>query len=215
MTKIFPSILSADFLRLGDEIRAVEAAGADGIHIDVMDGHFVPNISIGVPIVAAVRKCTALPLDCHLMISNPAQYIDAFAKAGANWISAHVETCDPTTVLPQIRKAGCLAGLVINPPTPIAGIFPHIHLADYVLVMSVNPGFSGQQLIPECVEKIRTLKKHLRSINANIPIQIDGGITTTNAALAKSAGAEIIVAASAIFQSTDYAGAIRGLRETQ
>ncbi|MBI4365270.1 MAG: ribulose-phosphate 3-epimerase [Deltaproteobacteria bacterium] len=212
MTLVAPSILSADFTRLGEEIRAVEIAGADLIHVDVMDGHFVPNISIGTPIVAAVRSITTLPIDCHLMISNPADYIAPFAKAGANWISVHVEACDLAHVLPAIRALGCKAGAVINPPTPLDRLLPSVELADYILVMSVNPGFAGQRCIPKCLEKVRALKRRFDEHKLTIPIQIDGGITPTNAGAARTAGASIIVAASAIFQSDDYGKAIAALR---
>lgn len=212
MIQIAPSILSCDFTKLGEEIRAVEHAGADAIHIDVMDGQFVPNISIGVPIVKAVRSVTTLPLDCHLMINTPERMIAAFATADADWISVHVEACDLVTVLPAIRKLGCKAGAVINPSTPLAQLLPHVALADYILVMSVNPGFAGQSLIPECIEKARELSAYLTQHRLNIPIQIDGGITITNAAQAKAAGASILVAASAIFQSGDYQKAITTLR---
>ncbi len=213
MIQIVPSILSCDFSKLGEEIRAVEAAGADAIHIDVMDGQFVPNISIGIPIVKAVRRVTSLPLDCHLMIKTPEHMIKAFAAAGANWISVHAEACDLSTVLPAIRALGCRAGAVINPDTPAASLVPHLQHADYVLIMSVHPGFSGQPLIPECIDKVRLLVTQLQAQQRNIPIQIDGGITLQNVAHAAHAGASIIVAASAIFQSTDYRQAIAHLRE--
>ncbi|MBI2346721.1 MAG: ribulose-phosphate 3-epimerase [Deltaproteobacteria bacterium] len=212
MIQIAPSILAADFARLGEEIRAVEAAGADVIHVDVMDGHFVPNISIGIPIVESLRKITRLPLDCHLMISEPAKYIEPFAKAGADWISVHVEACDLRELLPAIKKLGCRAGAVVNPPTPIDRIFPALPLADYVLVMSVNPGFAGQKLIPECLEKVRALKVECDRRGLKTPIQIDGGITEDNAPAARTAGASILVAGNAIFKSGDYRRTIATLR---
>lgn len=210
--QIAPSILAADFTRLGEEVCAVEAAGADAIHIDVMDGHFVPNISIGIPIVETVRTLTKLPLDCHLMISEPAKYVVAFATAGANWISVHAETGELMTVLGAIKHRGCRAGVAINPPTPIEQAYRYCGTADYFLVMSVNPGFAGQQCIPAAFDKVRILKTELERRKLMTPIQIDGGITTGNVGTAKAAGASIIVAASAIFKSHDYTAAIRALR---
>lgn len=212
MIRIAPSILACDFARLGDEVRAVEAAGADAIHIDVMDGHFVPNLSIGIPVVQSLRPITTLPLDCHLMITAPERYLDAFARAGANWLSVHAETCDLATVLPAIRALGLRAGAVINPDTPIDALLPHLDAADYLLVMSVHPGFAGQSLLPHCIEKVRQLHMHLQRRAQSIPIQIDGGITVANAPTAIAAGAEILVAGNTIFKSTDYAAVIAQLR---
>lgn len=210
--QIAPSILSADFARLGDEIKAVQKAGAELIHVDVMDGHFVPNITIGPPVVASIRKITKLPLDCHLMIENPEKYIDAFAKAGANWISVHIETCDLAHVLPKIRNLGLKAGCVINPPTPVKDILPYIPLSDFVLVMTVNPGFGGQKLIDSCVEKIATIRDFLVERKLPIPIEVDGGVNAETIASVASAGADIIVAGSAIFEAGDYSAAIDALR---
>lgn len=213
MTHIGASILGCNFAKLGEEISAVEKSGIDSIHIDVMDGHFVPNISIGIPIVKAVRKITKLPLDCHLMISEPEKYIESFADAGADWISVHVETCDPKKLLPQIAKSGCKAGLVINPPTPIKDILPYIDLADFILVMSVNPGFAGQKVLLECFDKLKVLRKALsENKNNKTQLQIDGGITKDNSDAARNAGADMLVAASAIFNSDDYTQAIDQLR---
>lgn len=213
MIQIAPSILAADFARLGDEIRAVEAAGADAIHIDVMDGHFVPNLTIGVPIVASIRKVTQLPFDVHLMVAHPEHFIAPFAKAGANWLSVHVETSDLAQLLPAIKALGCKAGAVLNPETPVERLLPYVALADYLLVMSVRPGFAGQKHLSECVDKVRALKAHLDRHGLSTPIQIDGGITLENVAAAKAAGATIIVAASAIFQGKDYRKVIAQLRD--
>lgn len=212
MIQIAPSILSCDFARLGEEVKAVEAAGVDIIHVDVMDGHFVPNISIGVPIVKSLRPVTKLPLDCHLMISEPGKYIDAFAEAGADWISVHAETCDLATVLPQIRAAGCKAGAVINPPTNADTIIPHLELCDYVLVMSVNPGFSGQKFIPGVLDKVRALKSTIAERGLNIPIQIDGGMNIENTSTAVEAGVDISVYGNAMYKSDNYSETVLALK---
>ena len=209
---IAPSILSVDFSRLGEEIAAVEAAGADLIHVDVMDGHFVPNITIGPPVVAKIRKATNLPLDCHLMIENPEKYIKAFADAGADWISVHVEACDLSKLLPAIRKLGKKAGCVINPPTPLTDILPFVPLADYVLVMTVNPGFGGQKMIESCLEKIVSLKAFLAQRKLSIPIELDGGLNIETISNAAKTDVDIIVAGSAIFGSNDYAKTIAKFR---
>lgn len=209
---IAPSILSANYAILGEEISALTKAGADLIHIDVMDGHFVPNITIGPQVVAHIRKITKLPLDCHLMIEHPEKYIGAFAKAGANWISVHVETCNPAEIMPLIKSLGCKAGCVINPPTPVKNILPYVPLADFVLVMTVNPGFGGQPMIESCLEKISTIKTFLTTRNLEIPIEVDGGINASTVGRAVAAGANIIVAGSAIFEYGDYNKAIMALR---
>ena len=209
---IAPSILSADFANLGAEIAAVDKAGADVIHVDVMDGHFVPNITIGPPVVASLRKTTKLPLDCHLMIENPERYIGAFAKAGADWISVHVEACDLSQLLPQIRALGAKAGCVINPPTPVERILPFVELADYVLVMTVNPGFGGQSFIEDCVEKIARIRAFIDERKLSIPIEVDGGINAQTVGRAANAGAGIFVAGNAVFREKDYAQAMDALR---
>jgi len=209
---IAPSILSADFARLGEEIAAVEKAGADVIHVDVMDGHFVPNITIGPPVVAKIRRCTKLPLDCHLMIEEPEKYIEAFAKAGADWISVHVETSDLNELLPAIKKLGVKAGAVINPPTPVEKILPYLGLADFILVMTVNPGFGGQEMIDDCLEKISTLKRVMKEKGIDIPVEVDGGVNAETIGKTIAAGSDIIVAGSAVFGSGDYAKTIKALK---
>lgn len=210
--QIAPSILSADFSILGEEIRAVELGGADIIHIDVMDGHFVPNITIGPPVVAKIRKCTKLPLDCHLMIEKPERYIGAFARAGADWISVHIEACDLSQLLPEIRNLGCKAGCVINPETPSEAIFPYLEIADYILVMTVNPGFGGQAMIDGCVDKISIIRDELARRSISIPIEVDGGVNAETISKIAKAGADIIVAGSAIFESDDYSRSISALK---
>ncbi len=210
--QIAPSILSADFAKLGEEILAVEKAGADLIHIDIMDGHFVPNLTMGPPLVQSIRKITKLPLDCHLMIENPEKFIGAFKDAGADWISVHIETCNLAQVLPAIKKLGCKAGAVINPPTPLEKILPFCRLADFILVMTVNPGFGGQSTVDGTLEKIAALKKFLVAKNLNIPIEVDGGVKTENIAEFAKAGADIFVSGSGIFHTKDYAKTIQQIK---
>jgi ribulose-phosphate 3-epimerase len=211
---IAPSILSADFARLGEEIQAVAAAGADWIHVDVMDGHFVPNITMGPIVVEAARRATDRPLDVHLMIETPDRYVADFVKAGADWLCVHVEACvhlERTVQL--IREAGARPGVVLNPATPLAmaeWVFPDV---DYVLLMSVNPGFGGQKFIPSSLEKIRLLRAMLAEKGLSPLIQIDGGVNRTTIARVAEAGADCFVAGSAIFGSDDYAATIAELRE--
>jgi len=212
MVEIAPSILSADFRRLGEQIAAVEQAGASYIHVDVMDGHFAPNLTVGPFIVDWVRKSTKLPIDAHLMIENPDNFIGAFAGAGANMISVHPEaTYHLDRTLNYIRQAGCQAGVVLNPATPLAMIEEVIAAVDYVLLMSVNPGFSGQKFIPSSLDKLRRLRNLIRMKFSPARIEIDGGVGLGNAAEVVAAGAEILVAGSAVFGAEDPAEALKEL----
>src|SRR5262249_40013074 len=214
MVQIAPSILSADFSRLGDEIRAVERGGAGLLHVDVMDGHFVPNITIGPLVARAARASTNLPLDCHLMISDPDRYIGALARAGASMISVHVEaTVHLHRTLSAIREAGCRPGVVLNPATPVVAIEEALPYADYVLVMSVNPGFGGQSFISTSLDKICRLKGMIEGRGLDVVIEVDGGIGMQNVADVVRCGARWIVAGSSIFGSGDPENATRELRQ--
>jgi ribulose-phosphate 3-epimerase len=212
--KIAPSILSADFSRLGEEIRAVEAAGADIIHVDVMDGHFVPNITIGPLVVDACRKVTKLPLDVHLMIENPELYITDFAKAGADYITVHVEAAYHLHRLVQsIREhTGVKAAVSLNPATPLESLDFILGDLDMVLLMSVNPGFGGQAFIPSALDKVRRLRRMIDDRKLPVEIEVDGGVKPENGPEIAAAGADILVAGSAVFSAKDYAAAISGIR---
>lgn len=211
---IAPSILSCDFSKLGDEISKVEKAGADWIHVDIMDGHFVPNLTIGPPVVAAVRKCTTIPLDVHLMISNPDLYIDDYAKAGADYITVHQETCpDLKKTISEIKKHNVKAAVTVKPATPITLVKSILSEIDMVLVMTVNPGFSGQKFMPECVDKIKDLAKWRSEQKLNFIIEVDGGINEQTVQIAASAGATAFVAGNAVFKAKDYKQAIDQLRK--
>ena len=215
---ISPSILSADFSRLGDEVRAVDQAGADWIHIDVMDGRFVPNITIGPLIVKALRPVTQKPLDVHLMIVEPEKYVEDFAKAGADIISVHAEhNASPHLhrTLGQIKELGKQAGVVLNPSTPLELIEYVLDLCDLVLIMSVNPGFGGQSFIPAVISKIRKLREMCDARGLNPWIEVDGGLKTDNTWQVLEAGANAIVAGSAVFKANDYAEAINGIRNSK
>ena len=204
MIELAPSILSADFAHLADAVRAAAEGGGTIIHVDVMDGHFVPNLTIGPPVVMSLRKVTHLPLDCHLMIENPDQFIPDFAAAGANWISVHQEACchlDRTLHL--IKDHGCLAGVVINPATPVAAISEVLGIVDYVLVMSVNPGFGGQKFIASTLNKMRQLAEVRSQRGLSYRIEVDGGVSLDTVADVVQAGAEILVAGNAVFGSSD------------
>jgi ribulose-phosphate 3-epimerase len=212
MVEIAPSILSADFTRLGEQVKLVERAGASIIHVDVMDGHFVPNLTLGPFIVDWVRRATNLPIDTHLMIENPDQFIQAFANAGATMISVHPEaTYHLHRTIHYIREAGCRAGVVLNPATPIVMIEEVLDLVDYVLIMSVNPGFGGQKFIPSSLEKVRRLRDVIRARSLPVKIEIDGGIGPGNTAEVVAAGAEILVAGSAIFGAPDPSAALSAM----
>ena len=214
MIEIAPSILSADFARLGEQIKTVEEAGASLLHVDVMDGRFVPNITVGLPVVKAISRATRLPIDAHLMIVEPGRYAESFVKAGAQMVSIHIEA-DPHAhrTLSAIRAAGAQAGIAFNPATPLSALEEAIKFADYALLMSVNPGFGGQEFIPESLDKVRRLRKMIDERGLRTRIEIDGGIDIDNIADITGAGAEIIVAGSAIFGSGDPGVAVRKLRE--
>jgi ribulose-phosphate 3-epimerase len=211
---IAPSILSADFSRLGEEIRAVESGGATILHVDVMDGHFVPNLTLGLPVVKSIARATKIPIDAHLMISEPGRYAKQFVEAGAKMVSVHVEAdAHLHRTLASIKSAGALAGVAINPATPIESLDEAVSFADYVLVMSVNPGFGGQRFISTSVDKVRRLRRLIENRKLQTRIEIDGGIDLENIASVVIAGAEIIVAGSAIFGSNNPEAAVRGLRD--
>ncbi len=212
--QIAPSILSADFSRLGDEIRAVEKAGADMIHFDVMDGHFVPNLSIGIPVLESVRKITRLPLDAHLMISEPARYVEAFVKAGANSISVHCEVCpDIPAMAKRIHDLGARASIGINPETDADRVLPFAEHFDMILVMSVHPGLGGQEFIPAALDKLRYIRRELKRRELSIDVEIDGGVKLDNIADVKAAGANIFVSGSGIFSKPDYTKIMAEMRE--
>jgi len=204
LIELAPSILSADFARLGEQVRAACDGGAHVIHVDIMDGHFVPNLTIGPPVVKSLRKATDLPLDCHLMIENPDEFIPVFADEGANWISVHQEACRHLNrTLYLIKAHGCLAGVVINPATPIETLTEVLDIIDYVLVMSVNPGFGAQKFIPSTMHKMRRLAEIRGQRGLNYRIEVDGGVALDTVADVVRAGAEVLVAGNAVFGKGD------------
>ena len=212
--EIAPSILSANFSCLGDQIQAVERGGAGILHVDVMDGHFVPNITVGLPVVKSLAKFTRLPIDTHLMITDPGSYAVQFVEAGAQMVSVHVEAdAHLHRTVMAIKAAGALAGVVLNPATPAGAVEEALQFVDYVLVMSVNPGFGGQQFIPQALDKVRHLRQMIVERQLNVRIEIDGGVDRSNIEKVVAAGAEIIVAGSAIFGKPDAEAAVRELRE--
>lgn len=205
MKKIYPSLLSADFLNLENEIKALEEAQIDGLHFDVMDGQFVPNISIGIPILDSVRATTKLPIDVHLMIEQPEQYINTFAEHGADMISVHVEATQHIhRALQMIKNAGKKAGVVINPGTPVESLLPVLEIVDYVLVMTVNPGFGGQSFIEACAAKVKILRDLRQSLNLNFNIEVDGGINNETIKICADNGADMFVTGSYFFKQEDY-----------
>ena len=213
MVMIAPSILSADFTRLGEEIRKADEAGADMIHIDVMDGHFVPNISVGQEVVRGIRKATGLPFDVHLMIEDPDRYLSDFVNAGADMITVHLEaTSHLYRTVQWIKESGKKAGVSINPATPVWSLENILSEVDLVLVMSVNPGFGGQCFIPQSIDKIRTLKRTIRERGLDVLIEVDGGVKIDNAREIADAGADILVMGSAFFDSEDYSEVVRRFR---
>jgi ribulose-phosphate 3-epimerase len=212
--KIAPSILSADFARIAEEISRVEAAGADMIHVDVMDGHFVPNFTIGPPIVNAIRKVTKLPLDVHLMMTNPDDFIPEFIDAGSNYLTVHVETCPHLhRTIQSIRERGAKAGVTLNPATPLVTVEEILPEADLLLIMSVNPGFGGQSFIPGVLEKLKRARKIINERGLKVELEVDGGVKPDNIASLSKAGADIFVAGSAIFGSKDYKETIQRMRK--
>jgi len=215
VTMIAPSILSADFMNLGSEIRAAEAAGSDMLHIDVMDGHFVPNITIGPMVVAAIRKITKLPLDVHLMISDPDRYLQDFIKAGSDYLTVHIEAATHLhRTIQVIKEGGIKAGVSLNPSTPLCGLDYILEDSDLVLLMSVNPGFGGQEFIPPIMDKIRALRGMIKDRGLSTLISIDGGVNADNASAIAAAGADILVMGSAFFGSGNYEALVRNVRNS-
>ena len=212
MAKISPSILSADFVNLERDIRALKDNGADWVHVDVMDGHFVPNITIGIPVVQAIRKITDLPLDVHLMIDRPIRYVEDFIKAGADWLTIHIEADQPQNnleALDKIRALGCKAAISLKPKTPAEAAIPYLEKCDMILVMTVEPGFGGQKFMADMMPKVKQLREWMDDINPDCVIQVDGGVDRNTAPLCKESGATVLVAGSAYFKSEDKADFVK------
>ncbi len=213
MIIISPSVLASDFSRLGDEIKKVYDAGAEYIHLDVMDGHFVPNMSFGAPVIAGIRKSSPAVFDVHLMITDPQRYIDDFAAAGADIITIHYESCDnPADVLKYIKSKGVRAAVSVKPATDVSVVYPMLGLVDMVLIMTVEPGFGGQKLIPCTIDKVRTLRDYMNANGYNTDIEVDGGVTLDNIGALTEAGANVIVAGSAVFRAADPAAVIAKMK---
>jgi ribulose-phosphate 3-epimerase len=211
--RVAPSLLAADFSRMREEIERVELAGADLLHLDIMDGHFVPNLSYGIPVVEAARRCTDMHLDTHLMLTDPSLYLEPFATAGADSLTVHLEVApDPLPLLKEISRLGCRRGLAVNPKTPVDGILPWLEHIDLALVMSVEPGFGGQSFMPEVLPKVRRLRQAIDTAGLQVDVEIDGGVGPTNAAMCRDAGARWLVAGSAVFRAEDPAAAIQQIR---
>ncbi len=214
MVEVLPSILSADFARLGEEIARVEKAGVSMLHVDVMDGHFVPNLTLGPPVVQSIRKITRLTLDVHLMITDPDRYAPIFIEAGAGMVSVHQEVCPHLDrTLRMIQSEGALAGVVLNPSTPVSTLDEVLDVADYVLIMSVNPGFGGQRFLPNSLKKVRELDARRRSLRRHLPIEIDGGVGLDNIGEIARAGVDWVVAGSSVFRSADPESAVKNLQQ--
>ena len=215
MAKIAPSILSADFVNLERDIRALGGNGADFVHVDVMDGIFVPNITIGIPVVAAIRKITDLPLDVHLMIDRPIRYVEQFVKAGADFVTIHVEADQPQNTLEaldKIHELGCKAGIVLKPRTPAEAAIPYLDKCDMILIMTVEPGFGGQKFMADQMDKVRQLKEWMEDLNPECLIEVDGGVDANTCTLCKEAGANVLVAGSAYFKAADRAAFVKTIQ---
>ena len=216
MAKIAPSILSADFVNLERDIRALKDNGADYVHVDVMDGIFVPNITIGIPVVAAIRRITDLPLDVHLMIDRPIRYVEDFVKAGADYVTIHIEADQPQNTLEALDKIhalGCKAGIVLKPKTPVEAAIPYLEKCDLILIMTVEPGFGGQSFMADMMPKLEQLKEWLADVNPDCLLEVDGGVDANTHTVCKEAGANVLVAGSAYFKAADRAAFVKLVQE--